>query len=254
MINKVKDQLLKTYPQELVDSILDSYTQLAENFMRSKIRPSEVEGGRFCEATIRMLQYKTTGTYTPMGTSLNLDTEINVLRNLPATSFDDSIRLHIPRTIRVIYDIRSKRDSAHLGNINPNLMDGTLVLNCCKWILAELFRMESQISVDEAQQIINNLVEKEVPIIQNFGSFEVILNTQLTSRSRILVLLYNRGEKGATRAELSSRLPPKMRNQLGTQLSRLQHDKSFIHRDKNRIYITRSGEKFVEDNILPKVP
>ena len=129
MINKVKDQLLKTYPQELVDSILDSYTQLAENFMRSKIRPSEVEGGRFCEATIRMLQYKTTGTYTPMGTSLNLDTEINVLRNLPATSFDDSIRLHIPRTIRVIYDIRSKRDSAHLGNINPNLMDGTLVIN-----------------------------------------------------------------------------------------------------------------------------
>jgi len=254
MINRVKDQLLKTYPQELVYSILDSYTELAENFIRSKIRPSEVEGGRFCEATIRMLQYKTTGTYTPIGTSLNLDTEINILRNLPATSFDDSIRLHIPRTIRVIYDIRSKRDSAHLGNINPNLMDGTLVINCCKWILAELFRMESQISIEEAQRIINNLVEKEVPIIQNFGSFEVILNTQLTARGRILALLYNRGEKGATRAELSSRLPPKMRNQLGTQLSRLQYDKSFIHRDKNRIYITRSGENFTENNILPKVP
>jgi hypothetical protein len=253
MINKVKDQLLKTYPQELVYSILNSYTELAANFIRNKIRPSEVEGGRFCEATIRMLQYKTTGTYTPMGTSLNLDKEINTLRNLPATSFDDSIRLHIPRTIRVIYDIRSKRNSVHLGNINPNLMDGTLVINCCKWILAELFRMESQISIEEAQRIINNLVEKELPMIQDFGGFEVILNTQLTARDRILVLLYNRGEKGATRAELSSRLPPKMRNQLGTQLSRLQHDRSFIHRDENRIYITRSGEKFTEDNILPKV-
>ena len=254
MINKVKDQLLKTYPQELVYSILDSYTELARNFTRNKIRPSEVEGGRFCEATIRMLQYKTTGAYTPIGTSLNLDTEINVLRNLSTGSFDDSIRLHIPRTIRVIYDIRSKRDSAHLGSIDTNLMDGTLVLNCCKWILAELFRMESQISVEGAQRIINNLVKKEVPIIQDFGNFEVILNAQLTARGRILVLLYSRGEKGATRTELSSRLPHKMRNQVGTQLSRLQHDKSFIHRDKNRIYITRSGEKFVEDNILPKAP
>jgi hypothetical protein len=254
MINKVKDHLLETYPQELVDSILDSYTELARNLTRNKIRASEVEGGRFCEATIRMLQYKTTGAYTPIGTSLNLDTEINVLRNLSTASFDDSIRLHIPRTIRVIYDIRSKRDSAHLGNIDTNLMDGTLVLNCCKWILAELFRMESQISVEGAQRIINNLVKKEVPIIQDFGNFEVILNAQLTARGRILALLYNRGEKGATRTELSSRLPPKMRNQLGTQLSRLQHDKSFIHRDKNRIYITRSGEEFVEDNILPKAP
>ena len=68
------------------------------------------------------------------------------------------------------------------------------------------------------------------------------------------MLLYGRGEKGATRAEISSRLfLPKMRNQLGTQLGRLQHDKSFIYRDKNQIYITRSGEKFVEDNLLPKV-
>jgi len=253
MIDKVKDQLIKTYPQELIDSILDSYKELAESFIRGKIRPSEVEGGRFCEVTIRMLQYKTTGTYTPIGTPLNLDTEINVLRNLPATSFDDSIRLHIPRTIRVIYDIRSKRDSAHLGNIDPNLMDGTLVLNCCKWILAELFRMESQISIEEAQRIINSLVEKEVPIIQDFGGFKVILNPQLSAKDRILVLLCDRGEEGITRAELSLQLPPKMRNQLGTQLSRLQHDKSFIHRDKNKIYITRSGEKFVEDNILPKV-
>lgn len=253
MINKVKDELIKTYPQELIDSILDSYKELAENFIRGKIRPSEVEGGRFCEATIRMLQYKTTGTYTPIGTHLNLDTEVNVLRNLPVTSFDDSIRLHIPRTIRVIYDIRSKRDSAHLGNIDPNLMDGTLVLNCCKWILAELFRMESQISIEEAQRIINSLVEKEVPIIQDFGGFKVILNPRLSARDRILVLLYERSEEGVARAELSSQLPPKMRTQLGTQLSRLQHDKSFIHRDKNQIYITRSGEKFVEDNILPKI-
>lgn len=250
MLDIVKNQLNQFYPQELVDALLDSYKDLVENFNRDKLRPSEVEGGRFCEAIIRMLQYKTTGTYTPIGTPIgNLDTEISTLANLPKADFNESIRLHIPRTIRVIYDIRSKRDSVHLGNIDPNLMDATLILNCCKWVLAELFRMELQIPVDEAQKTINYLIEKKIPIVQDFDGFLVTLNPRLSARDRILVLLYYRGKEGATREELSLWLPPKMKKQLTTNLNRLQHDKNFIHRVKKQIYITRLGEKFVEDNI-----
>lgn len=250
MLDTVKNQLNQFYPQELVDSLLDSYKELVENFNLAKLRPSEVEGGRFCEAIIRMLQYKTTGTYTPIGTPIgNLDTEISRLANLPKADFDETIRLHIPRTVRVIYDIRSKRDSVHLGNIDPNLMDATLILNCCKWVLAELFRMELQIPVNEAQKTINYLIEKKIPIVQDFDGFLVTLNPRLSARDRILVLLYYRGKEGATREELSLWLPPKMKGQLTTNLSRLQHDKNFIHRVKNQIYITRAGEQFVEDNI-----
>lgn len=250
MLDTVKNQLKHFYPHELVDALLDSYKDLVENFNRSKLRPSEVESGRLCEAIIRMLQYKTTGTYTPIGVSIgNLDTEITRLANLPRTDFDESIRLHIPRTVRVIYDIRSKRDSVHLGNIDPNLMDATLILNCCKWIVAELFRIELQIPVNEAQKTINYLIEKKIPIVQDFDGFLVTLSPRLSARDRILVLLYYRGKEGATREELSLWLPPKMKTQLTTNLSRLQHDKNFIHRVKSQIYITRAGEQFVEDNI-----
>jgi len=250
MLDTVKNQLKHFYPQELVDALLDSYKDLVENFNRGKLRPSEVEGGRFCEAIIRMLQYKTTGTYTPIGTPIgNLDTEIGRLANLPKADFNESIRLHIPRTIRVVYDIRSKRDSVHLGNIDPNLMDATLILDCCKWVLAELFRMELQIPVDEAQKTINYLIKKKIPIIQDFDGFLMTLNPRLSARDRVLVLLYYRGKEGAAREELSLWLPPKMKNQLTINLHRLQHDKNFIHRVKNQVYITTAGEKFVEDNI-----
>ena len=250
MLDTVKNQLKHSYPQELVDALLDSYKDLVENFNRGRLRPSEVEGGRFCEAIIRMLQYKTTRTYISIGTPIgNLDTEISRLANLPKVDFNESIRLHIPRTVRVIYDIRSKRDSVHLGNIDPNLMDATLILNCCKWVLAELFRMELQIPVNEAQKTINYLIEKKIPIVQDFNGFLVTLNPRLSARDRILVLLYYKGKEGTTREELSLWLPPKMKRQLTTNLSRLQHDRNFIHRVKNQIYITRAGEKFVEDNI-----
>ena len=252
MLDTVKNQLNQFYPQELVDSLLGSYKEVVESFNLGKLRPSEVEGGRFCEAAIRMLQYKTTGAYTPIGTRIaNLDIEISTLANLPKADFSESIRLHIPRTIRVIYDIRSKRDSVHLGNISPNLMDATLILNCCKWVLAELFRMELKIPANEAQKTIDYLIEKKIPIIQDFDGFLVTLNPCLSARDRILVLLYYRGKEGATREELSLWLPPKMKKQLTINLSRLQYDKNFIHRAKSQIYITRAGEQFVEDNISP---
>jgi len=252
MLDTIKNQLNQSYPQELVGSLFGSYKEVVENFNLGKLRPSEVESGRFCEAAIRMLQYKTAGAYTPIGTRIaNLDTEISTLANLPKADFSESVRLHIPRTIRVIYDVRSKRDSVHLGNIDPNLMDATLVLNCCKWILAELFRLELKIPANEAQKTIDYLIEKKIPIIQDFDGFLVTLNPSLSARDRILVLLYYRSKEGATREELSLWLPPKMKKQLTTNLHRLQHNRNFIHRANNQIYITRAGEQFVEDNISP---
>lgn len=253
MLDSVRQQLSQSYPQVLIDFLLDSYKELVDNFNRSKLRPSEVEGGRFCEATIRMLQHKITGTYTPVGERVNMDVEINNLANLPKASFNDSVRLHIPRTIRVIYDIRSKRDTAHLGNVNPNVMDATLVLNCCKWILAELFRIDLQMPINEAQQTIDYLIKKNIPIVQDFGGFLVTLDSSLSARHRILVLLYHRGEQGATREEVSSWLPPKMKKQLATVLNRSQHDSNYIHRAGNQIYITIAGEQFVEQRILPSL-
>jgi hypothetical protein len=250
MISKIKGELANFFPAELIDSLIDSYVELSGNFVRGKLRPSEVEGGRFCESAIRALQYETTKTYSPIGVTIDLDDEIEKLRNLPKTDFHDSIRLHIPRTIRVIYDIRNKRDVAHLGEISPNLMDATLILNCCKWILAEFFRMKFKIPIAEAQGIIDGLVEKDTPIIQNFGGFPVILKPDMSVRNRIMILLYNEGPEGVKRQDLSSWIPSKMRKQIATNLSRLQHDRSYIYRDGDWIYITRIGERYVEENIL----
>ena len=59
----------------------------------------------------------------------------------------------------VVYDVRNNRDVAHLGaDIDPNLMDATLVISILDWVLAELVRMYHKVSADEAQKIIDGLV------------------------------------------------------------------------------------------------
>jgi hypothetical protein len=117
----IKNSFLKRFPEPLIDELLKTYTDMKNNFLLNHIRSNEVEGGLFCEVVFRMLEHVTTNNYTPLGKHIDTDNIIRNLSNLPAISFSDSIRLHIPRTLRVVYDIRSKRDAVHLAD-NIDLM------------------------------------------------------------------------------------------------------------------------------------
>src|SRR5206468_8257346 len=132
------------------------------------------------------------------------DKTIERLRQLPPAAHHDSIRLHIPRALRVVYDIRNKRDAAHLADdIDPNRQDATLVTSVLDWVLAEFVRLSHNVSADEAQRIIEELVTRQVPAIQDFAGFLKVLRPGLRASDHLLLLLYQRGHDGATLDELS---------------------------------------------------
>src|SRR6202167_5186796 len=129
MRTKIQAQLSAYLLPKLVDEVLEAHAEAKKNFYLGGLRLSEVEGGRFCEAVFRILEHATTGTGTPLGGQLATDRLIGRLAQMPATSAPESIRLHIPRALRVVYDIRNKRDAAHLvDGIDPNLQDVTMVV------------------------------------------------------------------------------------------------------------------------------
>jgi hypothetical protein len=145
----------------------------------------------------------------------------------------------------LIYDVRNKRDTAHLGDgIDPNLQDATLVVRNMEWVLAELVRLYHNVSPDEAHAIIADLVSKEVPAIQMFDGTPRLLK-DLKASDHCLVMLHWRGAGGATQAELRSWARPSMRSNLARTLTGLD-DKHLVHRSGERWYITRRGESEVE--------
>lgn len=93
-------------PHELVEEVLDSFGEAKGRFYRGDLRPSAIEGGRFSEAVFRILQWRTAAAYTPIGKTLPDVTKL--LLTLENTQAPDSVRLHIPRTLRVIYDVRNR--------------------------------------------------------------------------------------------------------------------------------------------------
>jgi hypothetical protein len=229
-----------------VDEVLEAYTEAKRRFHLGDLRPQEVEGGRFSEGVFRLLQQASGQKVTPLGKTLPGVDKL-LLAFEQATGQPDSVRLHIPRTLKLIYDIRNKRDAAHLGDgIDPNLQDATLVVGNMDWVLSELVRLYHGVSADRAQQIIEGVVSKEVPAIQEIDGHPVILSN-LRAREQTLLLLYRAGAGGASLDELTTWLRTGRKDHLRDRLNSLDKTKLVLrHPGSDRYYLTDLGVREVE--------
>ncbi len=235
-------------PTELVDELHEAFAEAKRRFYRDDLRPSEIEGARFSEAAFRILEWKAAGSFTSLGDTMpKVPTLMGRLEQ--ATSAPESVRLHIPRALRVIYDFRNKRDVAHLADgINPNFQDATLVVHNMEWVMAELVRLFHNVSANEAHGMIVDLVSKDVPLIQEFDGFPRVLK-QLKASDHVLVLLYWRGAEGASVPELIRWVRAPMRANLRRTLAQLDA-KDLVHLAGSSYRLTRLGEADVEERKL----
>ncbi len=255
MLEVIRKGLSGVHDKKLVDELLEAYVEAKRNFYLGGLRLSAVEGGRFCEAAFRMLQERATGAYKPLGKQLDVEKLRVDLSNISAASQPDSVRLHIPRALRVVYDIRNSRDAAHLADsIDPNLQDSMLVVSVLDWVLAEFVRLYHTIPANEAQSIVQSLVTRRAPVVQDFAGFLKILDPDLSAGDHLLVLLYQRGKDGAKYADLDAWSKPTMRPNLKATLNRLVDDRAFAHFDGGKYYITESGMREVEKRKLYETP
>jgi hypothetical protein len=249
--SKIQIQLASALPPKLVDELLEAHAEAKRNLYLGGLRLSEVEGGRFCEAAFRLLEQITEGGFTSLGHRLNTDKLIQKLELLPKGSHPDAVRIHIPRALRLVYDVRNQRDAAHLADgIDPNLQDATMVTSVLDWVLAEFIRLYHNVSANEAQQLVSQIVTRAVPVVQDFNGFLKILKPNLAASDHCLVLLYHRGERGITFKEIENGVRPQMRANLGRTLNLLVERKDLAHFDGNIYFITRLGQKEVETRHL----
>jgi hypothetical protein len=213
-------------PEGVVDEALEAYVEAKRRFYLGDHRPQAVEGGRFSEAVFRLAQHAVGLKMTPLGKTLpSLD---KLVPNLESASGPDSVRLHIPRTLKLIYDIRNKRDTAHLGDgIDPNLQDATLVTNNMDWVMAELVRQFHGVLANEAQAIIQNLVSKDVPAVQEIDGQPVIL-ADLKAADQALLMLYRAGAAGAEPDELAAWLRVTRKDHLKARLGKTRRQKTCL--------------------------
>jgi len=163
-----KSLLTPTFPAKHISSAIEHLAKATEAFGQSEWESCIGKAGKFIEAMLKALGVHCGVTF-ETGRKFKADKIMNGLGQLPDGSFDDSLRLLIPRACRVVYDIASNRGARHDPHeIDPNSMDANLVLSICGWILAEAIRFAQKGAVDphEAAELVEGLVEKRYPAVE----------------------------------------------------------------------------------------
>lgn len=194
MISEIEVLLLRSYPSDIVKAVVDSFADMQIHFAHRKWKPSELEAGFFVEAVRRTVELELFGQTSPIGVALRPFSNGELQKYESAGSGDVTFRIHIPRVLWSVYNLRNKRGVGHLSPVSPNLMDATYVVSACSWVLAELVRYHSSTAAEHCQSLVDSLVEKQYSLVFEDGSIKRVLDSAMRAKDQVLVLLYVHSE------------------------------------------------------------
>ena len=251
MLDKVKIDLKTKLPADIVDHLLTSYIEIKENYLLNRHEPSELNGGKFVEACFRILEFETKGSFTAIGVhTTDMIGKLRAFEQLPAASAIESFRIHIPRNLSSIYNIRNKRGVGHIGgDVNPNFVDATFICSCADWTLAELLRIYYTCTLREAQKIADAIVIRPTFLIHTIDNIKRVLNPKLKQRDQVLVLLASEHPNAILDSTLVEWIEPKSKATFINSVLKKLHVERIIEykKDKNCL-ILPTGLKYIDQN------
>ena len=247
---------LKSLPSGLRDELLRTYREIARNFSERRWEPSELNGGKFCEVVYSIVAGCISGTFPATATKpKSMVDACRALENTPPNPSrpgDRSLRILIPRVLIALYEIRNNRGVGHIGgDVDPNFLDATAVYGMASWTLAELIRIFHGLTTQEAQEVVDALVERKNPLVWDIAGVKRVLDPSMKSADQVLLLLHAQ----------ASWLPE------GDLLRSIEYSNATVFRDKvlgplhrerlleydnkqHRVHISPTGSDYVEKHIL----
>jgi len=196
--------LIPIFPSKHINAALTHFENAVNDFAQGDWEDSIAKAGKFVEAILKAVAVHCNVTF-ESGRKFMADRVMNNLTNLPNGSFDDSLRLLIPRACRVVYDIASNRGARHdPDEVDPNSMDANVVIPTAAWILAEAIRFAQKGAVDpsQAKDLVESLVQKKFPVVEEVDG-RVYLHAKKKSAVDVgLVVLAHRYPKRVSKGNL----------------------------------------------------
>ncbi|ATO63388.1 hypothetical protein BB737_03855 [Mycobacterium avium subsp. hominissuis] len=216
-------------PPSLAADLIDAFQLVVKNYAEHRWEPSELNGGKLCEAAYTILTGYFAGTYEQRAHKPK--DMVTACRNLEKEQGPRSARIQIPRMVVALYEIRNNRGVGHAGgDVDPNHMDATAVVYMSKWVVAELVRLLHGLTTDEATDLVDALVEREVALVWRNGDKRRVLATGLSLRKGTLLLLS--GVTEARESDLASWLEQKRAADYRNKVLKPMHKERLIEYDQ----------------------
>jgi len=248
-----RDDILGQLPEELRRELLDAYGEVTRNYRERRWEPSELNGGKLCEVAYTILRGHVDGHFPSQSVKApNMVDACRHLEQASSTAWPRSVRIQIPRMIIALYEIRNNRGVGHAGgDVDPNQMDANCVLSMSKWIVAELVRVFHKVDTQAATAAVESLTERVLPVVWEVDGKLRVLDTRLTMKSKVLVLLYH-SPVPVDERDLLNWVEHSNSSVFRSKVLRPMHNEKLIEYspESGNVHLSPKGSAFVEETIL----
>jgi len=181
--------------EHLARDIAGDFVKLRSDLATGALERSSA--GKFVESFVQCLQQISTGEHSP---APNVDGYLNN-RVENETGLPDGLRLCGSRVARSIYTMRNKRNIAHKGQIDPNRIDLEFTYHGAVWIMAELIRCATGITMEEAGALTRLVYAPVGQLVEEIDGVRMV-HAKVSTRLEILLLLHSQHPDPATASQL----------------------------------------------------
>ena len=233
--------------------IIAAYLDLKKNNLEARIDAAGLAAGKFCEAVLRHLQSIVTGTSTPFNRRIpNFADACRQLITSPASSATESERIVIPRALVFMYTMRNKRGIGHVGgDVDANRIDAAVLSGVADWVVCELIRIYHGLSLEEAQDLVDGISIRRLPVIWEVAGRKRVLRDGLAAKDQVLLILYSSTESILVE-DLVAWVEYKRMDDFKRKVLKPLHNKRLIEfdRESDCVYLSPKGAGDVEERLL----
>jgi hypothetical protein len=251
---QLTDELAKVVDPSFASAIVDSYVEMQQRFFAGDWQPSELDGGRLCEAVARATYELDSGTVTHSQLPKELCEKVEDEPNLRPHNLDGKARRHLARAIMLVYKFRSDRGPVHISpDYTANEMDSILMLHAGKWIFAEFLRLAWNKDKKVIAETIADIIQLEHPLIHELDGTPLILDHNVSAPEELLLLLNHADGHKLQRDQLIKLAKNNTDASVGVAISRLTKSNEIRTTGAGgELALTPKGQKRVMEKIIPR--
>jgi hypothetical protein len=239
---------------KLRHSVASSYLKLKQDHVEERYDSVGLNAGKFCEAALRIAQSRLTGGFVPLGSRIpNFADAVRALVILPVASGPESLREIVPRALLFLYTLRNKRGIGHLpGEIDANKVDAITMVQGCDWVMCELIRLFHGLSLEEAQELVDSLAQRQLPMVWEVAGKRRVLRDGFSKSDETLLLLYGTTEFAVLAEDLCEWVEYSVLRLYKKNVLEALHKQRLIEydRDHDVVHLSPLGVNRVEKHLL----
>lgn len=256
----LRADLAKVVDPTFADLVVTTYLEMQQRYFVEDWQPTELDGGRFCEAVARAIYQIDSGNISHSKlpgavAEYMLDTDKSGKPlSVPHThALDVKDRNHFCKVLQTVYKFRSDRGAVHISpQYTANHLDAAMIVANVKWLFAEFLRLSWKKDRNEIAVLIEAILEFEHPLIHVLDGEPLVLSESLSAPEEVLILLRREGERGLTREHLRHFVKASQ-PAVDMAIHRLVEGRQIRMSKQEEFVITHLGAQRVLNDIMPKL-